>query len=106
MGDHLDDLLDLSRADITSKRPGKREAALRSISELQRRIHALREADAIQPPLPSGIGNVIMATFGLPPSKRIGELKDSLEAAIDAGELEPRREAEYYLAHVAQLLGK
>src|SRR5262249_7365197 len=62
--------------------------------------------DAIQPPLPSGIGNVIMDRFGLPPSRQIGELKDALEAAIDGGSLEPRREAEYYLAHVASLLGR
>ncbi len=103
---HLSDLLDLSRADITSKRPGKREAALRSISELAQRIEELRAADAIQPPLPSGIGNVIMQHFGLGPSRRIGELKERLEAAIDAGELEPRREAEYYLAFVAKLLGR
>jgi poly(A) polymerase len=102
---HLTDLLDLSRADITSKRPGKREAALRSISELSRRIEALRELDAVEPPLPTGIGNAIMEKFGLPPSRRIGELKEALEAAIDAGELEARREPAYYLDHVAKLLG-
>ena len=100
----LDDLLDLSRADITSKRPGKRQAALESISDLALRIRTLREADAIQPPLPTGIGNVIMERFGLPPSKRVGEIKDALEDAIDRGELEARRAAEYYLAYVARLL--
>jgi poly(A) polymerase len=104
MEPHLDDLLALSRADITSKRPGKRQAALRSISELAERIRQLREEDAIQPPLPSGIGNVIMEHFGLAPSRRIGDLKRALEEAIDAGTLEPRREAAYYLAHVAALL--
>jgi poly(A) polymerase len=104
--EHLTDLLDLSRADITSARPGKRQNALRNISELAARIHKLREEDAIVPPLPTGIGNVIMEHFGLPPSKQIGDLKHALEAAVDAGELEPRREAEYYLAHVAKLLGR
>ena len=103
---HLIDLLDLSRADITSARPGKRQAGLRSISELQTRIFALREEDAIQPPLPTGIGSVIMEKFGLPPSKQIGDLKHALEAAVEKGELEPRREAEYYLAFVAKLLGR
>jgi poly(A) polymerase len=103
---HLDDLLDLSRADITSKRPGKREAALRSISELSKRIKTLAELDAIQPPLPTGIGNAIMEAFGLPPSRQIGELKERLEAAIDAGELEARREPAYYLDAVAKLLGR
>jgi poly(A) polymerase len=103
---HLQDLLDLSRADITSARPGKRQAGLRSISELQARIHALREEDARQPPLPTGIGNVIMTHFALPPSRQIGDLKRALEESVEKGELEPHREAEYYLAYVAKLLGR
>jgi poly(A) polymerase len=103
---HLTDLLDLSRADITSARPGKRQAGLRSISELSSRIEALRQEDAKQPPLPTGIGNVIMEHFALPPSRQIGDLKRALEQAVESGELEPRREADYYLAHVAKLLGR
>jgi poly(A) polymerase len=104
--EHLTDLLDLSRADITSARPGKRQAGLRSISELSSRIDKLREEDAIQPPLPTGIGNVMMEHFQLPPSRQIGDLKRALEEAVDKGELEPRREAEYYLAYVAKILGR
>ncbi len=103
---HLTDLLDLSRADITSARPGKRQAGLRSISELSSRIDLLRVEDAIVPPLPTGIGNVIMEHFALPASRQIGDLKRALEQAVESGELEPRREAEYYLAHVAKLLGR
>jgi poly(A) polymerase len=104
--EHLVDLLDLSRADITSARPGKRQAALRNISELQGRIMRLRDEDAVQPPLPTGIGNVIMKHFGLPPSRQIGDLKRELERLVESGELEARRDAEYYLAHVAKLLGR
>ena len=92
--------------DITSARPGKRQAALQSISHLQERIMALRAEDAIQPPLPTGIGNVIMTHFGLPPSRQIGDLKKELERLVESGELESRREAEYYLAHVAKMLGR
>jgi poly(A) polymerase len=102
----LVDLLDLSRADITSARPGKRQSALRNISDLSSRIDRLREEDAIVPPLPTGIGNVIMEKFALPPSKQIGDLKKALEVAVESGELEPRREAQYYLDHVAKLLGR
>jgi poly(A) polymerase len=103
---HLTDLLDLSRADITSARPGKRQAGLRTISELSARIQSLRELDAAVPPLPTGIGNVMMEHFGLPPSRQIGDLKRALEQAVEQGELEPRREAAYYLEHVAKLLGR
>jgi poly(A) polymerase len=105
MEEHLVDLLDLSRADITSKRPGRRQALLRQISELQARIERLREADAVLPPLPPGIGNALMTHFGLPPSRRVGELKQMLEEAIERGELEPRREDEYYLAWLADHVG-
>ncbi|HEX2569243.1 MAG TPA: HD domain-containing protein [Polyangia bacterium] len=106
MEPHLKDLLDLSRADITSKRPGKRQAALRSISELADRIENLRAEDAIVPPLPSGIGDVIMQHFGLAPSRQIGDLKRALETAVAEGKLEARREAAYYLEYVAGLLGR
>src|SRR6185503_5408266 len=106
MQEGLTDLLDLSRADITSARPGKRQNALRNISDLSDRIMKLREEDAKVPPLPTGIGNVIMEKFGLPPSKQIGDLKKLLEEKVESGELEARREAEYYLDHVAKLLGR
>lgn len=104
MQQHLDDLLDLSRADITSARPGKRQAALRSISDLARRIEDLRAQDAIVPPLPTGIGNLIMERFALPPSRQIGELKEALERAVETGELEPHRDADYYMPFVERLI--
>jgi poly(A) polymerase len=102
MGEHLEALLSLSRADITSARRGKREAALGQIDELTARIQALREIDARVPPLPSGLGNDIMERFGLKPGRIIGELRRRLEQAIEAGELEPQREAEYYLEYLAR----
>jgi poly(A) polymerase len=104
--EHLTDLLDLSRADITSARPGKRQNALKNISELAARIQALRDEDAKLPLLPTGIGNLIMEHFALPPSRQIGDLKRSLEVSVESGELQARRESEYYLAHVAKLLGR
>lgn len=95
---HLTDLLDLSRADITSRRPGRRRALLHQISELNRRIEEIAEKDAKIPPLPTGLGTAIMERFGIPPSKRIGDLKKALEGAIDRGEIDARREDDYYLA--------
>ena len=89
---HMTDLLDLSRADITSKRPGRRKQLLEQISALADRVERLAEADARLPPLPGGVGNAIMASFEIPPSRLIGDLKRALEQAIERGELEPRRE--------------
>jgi poly(A) polymerase len=99
---HLTDLLDLSRADITSKRPGRRQSLLAQISALSDRIDRLAEADAKLPPLPSGVGNAIMEAFKLPPSKLIGDLKKALEAQVEAGTLEARREDAYYVAALAR----
>ncbi|MBK9035309.1 MAG: HD domain-containing protein [Myxococcales bacterium] len=99
---HLHDLLDLSRADITSKRPGRRKQILEQISALSERMERLVEEDAKLPPLPGGVGNAIMETFKLPPSRLIGDLKRSLEEAVTAGTLEARREDAYYIAALAR----
>ncbi|HEU0031021.1 MAG TPA: HD domain-containing protein [Kofleriaceae bacterium] len=103
MGPHMTDLLDLSRADITSKRPGRRKQLLEQISALADRVERLAEEDAKLPPLPGGVGNAIMTAFEIPPSRLIGDLKRSLEGAIERGELEPRREDAYYVAYLARL---
>ena len=102
MGAHMTDLLDLSRADITSKRPGRRKALLEQIAALADRVDRLVEADAKLPPLPGGVGNAIMDAFELAPSRLIGDLKRKLEASIEAGELEARREDAYYVAYLAR----
>ena len=102
MGPYMTDLLDLSRADITSKRPGRRKSLLEQISALSDRVVRLAEEDAKQPPLPGGVGNAIMDVFEIPPSRLIGDLKRALEGAIERGELEPRREDAYYIAYLAR----
>ena len=102
MGPHMKDLLDLSRADITSKRPGRRRQLLEQISALADRVEVLVAEDAKLPPLPGGVGNAIMDAFELPPSRLIGDLKRHLEDAIARGELEPRREDAYYVAYLAR----
>lgn len=98
MGDGLTDLLDLSRADITTKRPERKKRGLRQISELSSRIQKLEHEASKLPPLSKGIGTAMMEHFGLAPSRRIGELKALLETEIAEERLEARREDAYYLA--------
>jgi poly(A) polymerase len=93
----LKDLLDLGRADITSKRPGKRMRSLQMIHELCERIDRLAVQDAQQKPLPPGLGNTLMQALDLPPGKHIGELRQRLEALFDAGEIEGGGDVDYYL---------
>ena len=89
---------DSSRADITTKRPEKKRRGLRQISDLADRVELLAAQDALVPPLPGGIGDVIMEAFGIPPSRRIGDIKRLLEAAIESGEIEGHQPAEHYVA--------
>ncbi|MDD9932670.1 MAG: HDIG domain-containing protein [Myxococcales bacterium] len=100
MGEGLKDLLDLSRADITTKRPERRKRGLRQISELASRIEKLAAEDAVVPPLPKGVGDAIMKHFGLPPSRRIGDLKRALEAQVEAGAIEAHRDSAYYVEYM------
>ncbi len=102
MSAHMTDLLDLSRADITSKRPGRRKTLLEQISALSDRVERLAESDAKLPPLPGGVGNAIMTAFEIAPSRLIGDLKRALEKAIGDGVLEARREDAYYVAYIAR----
>ncbi len=102
LGPYMTDLLDLSRADITSKRPGRRKNLLEQISALSDRVEKLAAEDAKLPPLPGGVGTAIMDAFELRPSRLIGDLKRELEQAIEKGELEARREDAYYVAHLAR----
>jgi poly(A) polymerase len=101
MGARLDDLLCLSRADITTKRIEKRRRGVGLINELAERITQLAAQDAEVPALPKGVGTEIMATFGLTPCKLVGDIKRALEGAVDTGELESHRESAYYVEYVA-----
>lgn len=102
MGDGLKDLLDLSRADITTKRPEKKKRGLRQISELGRRVKELQALDAKVAPLPKGLGTAISDAFGIPPSKRLGELRKELERRCECGELASQQEIAFYLAWIRE----
>ncbi|HEY4104187.1 MAG TPA: HD domain-containing protein [Polyangiaceae bacterium] len=102
IGPYLDDLLCLSRADITTKRPEKKRRGIAQIDDLAERITTLAAEDAVQPLLPTGVGNDIMVAFKLSPSRLIGDIKRALEAAVEAGEIEGGLESAAYVEFVGQ----
>ncbi|XXT16353.1 HDIG domain-containing metalloprotein [Sorangium sp. So ce429] len=106
MGDCLNDVLDLSRADITTKRPEKKRKGLKQISDLAERVLQVQAQDAVVPPLPSGIGDAIMQSFGLPPSRRVGEIKRALEQAVESGEVTSHQESDVYIAFLRDNAGR
>jgi poly(A) polymerase len=102
VGSFLDDLMALSRADMTTKRRDKRRRFLFQLKDLQERIAKLAEADARLPLLPKGLGDELMRAFGLPPSRRIGDLRRQLEQLVEAGEIAPRQDAAVYVEFMRQ----
>lgn len=88
-GDALPDLLDLSRADITSYRPEKVSRAVARVNELEARCKWLRE-EAERVPLKSPLdGNDLMRIFNREPGPWLRPVKDYLLEFVIDGELAP-----------------
>jgi poly(A) polymerase len=88
-GNALPDLLDLSRADITSYRPERVSRAAARVTELEERTRRLRE-EAERVPLKSPLdGNDLMALFGRGPGPWLRPVKDHLLGLVIDGQLAP-----------------
>jgi poly(A) polymerase len=87
--DDLTDLLDLSRADITSYRADKVSRAAARVSELAERCQRLKE-EAERVPLKSPLdGNELMALFDRGPGPWLRPIKDHLLGLVIDGVLSP-----------------
>ena len=105
-GEEFQDLLDLSRADVTSHRPGVREGVLERLAELESRAAELRERDGQGPLVPKNIGHAIMAHYRIGPGPQVGELRARLEQAVLDGELPRGAAPEAYLEYLDRVVGK
>ncbi len=81
-GDDIEDLMILCEADITSKNPAKVQRFLENFQLVRRKMNDLEERDRIRNMQPPVSGEEIMDTFGLPPGKVVGEIKNSIKEAI------------------------
>ncbi len=103
-GDHIDALMALCRADITSKNLQKVDRFLRNFDLVEQKMKEVESKDHIRNFQPPVSGDEIMAMFGLPPSKIVGELKDHIKEAILEGEI--RNDREEALGLLRQLAAK
>ncbi len=86
-GDSIDDLLALSDADVTTRRPEKQRAAAERVRALQQRVATIRAQEDVAKIASPLDGNELMALFGRPPGPWIKPIKERLLAAVLDGEL-------------------
>ncbi len=96
-GDDIDDLMILCRADITSKNKMKVKRYLENFDIVEKKIVEIEEKDHIRNFQPPISGELIMETFGIKPSKPIGEIKNCIKDAILDGDIKNDFDEAYQL---------
>ena len=88
-GDHLAELIDLTRSDCTTRNQRKAATLARRMDELEERIGVLRQQEALDAIRPDLDGQQVMAHLGVGPGRHVGEaLAFLLEVRMEEGPLD------------------
>jgi tRNA nucleotidyltransferase (CCA-adding enzyme) len=81
-GEHLEDLMTLCEADITTKNPKRYTKYHNNFKLVRDRIQEVEERDKVRNFQPPVSGTEIMETFNIEPCQAVGDIKSKIKEAI------------------------